>query len=210
MSVKGKRYMGFSTQRFFGWLREGNLILKRKSVNAILANTAVIGREGSIENFYGDPGRISIGEYSYIRGRLLTYGHGGRIILGDYCYLGVRSESGSMDSVIIGDRVLIAHDVNIHDGSAHSLDRSERHHHFRRIIENGHPRDEAHVRGIKSDPVIIEDDVWISYRVSVLKGVKIGSGSVIAAGSIVSKDVPANSFYRCKVEPIITPIESIV
>ena len=38
-------------------------------------------------------------------------------------------------------------------------------------------------------PVVIEDDVWIGARVIILKGVKIGKGSVIGAGSVVTKDV---------------------
>lgn len=38
--------------------------------------------------------------------------------------------------------------------------------------------------------VVIEDDVWISSRVTILPGVTIGSGSIIGAGSVVSKDVP--------------------
>jgi len=40
--------------------------------------------------------------------------------------------------------------------------------------------------------VIIEDDVWLGYGVIVLKGVTIGRNSVIGAGSVVSKDIPAN------------------
>lgn len=40
-------------------------------------------------------------------------------------------------------------------------------------------------------PVIIEDDVWIGTRVTILSGVHIGQGAIIAAGSVVNKDVPA-------------------
>ncbi|MFW6001400.1 MAG: 2,3,4,5-tetrahydropyridine-2,6-dicarboxylate N-acetyltransferase [Halanaerobium sp.] len=46
-----------------------------------------------------------------------------------------------------------------------------------------------------ADPVIIEDDVLIGANAVVLEGVKIGKGAVIAAGSIVIDDVPANSVY---------------
>ena len=42
-------------------------------------------------------------------------------------------------------------------------------------------------------PVVIEDDVWIGFRVLVLKGVTIGKGAVVAAGAIVTKDVPAHT-----------------
>lgn len=43
-----------------------------------------------------------------------------------------------------------------------------------------------------SKPVIIEDNVWLATRCTILKGVRIGKGSVVAAGSIVTKDVPPN------------------
>ena len=46
----------------------------------------------------------------------------------------------------------------------------------------------------KSSPIIIEDDVWIASRSIILKGVTIGKGSVIGAGSIVTKSVPPFSF----------------
>ncbi|TXL64359.1 acyltransferase, partial [Pantoea vagans] len=67
------------------------------------------------------------------------YGHGGQVTIGDWCYVGIRSEIWSMESITIGNRVLIAHDVNIHDGTAHSANATERHQHFRDIIQKGHP-----------------------------------------------------------------------
>lgn len=167
---------------------------------------ACLGSEGVIENFLGDPGCIRLGRSSYCRGRLLTYGHGGSIRIGDWCYIGVRSEIWSMESIQVGDRVLIAHDVNIHDGTAHSLDPGERHRHFHHIIERGHPRTPAELPGVTSSPIIIEDDVWISFGVSILKGVRIGAGSVIAARSVVTKDVPAGMLYRNQLFPIIEPL----
>ena len=44
----------------------------------------------------------------------------------------------------------------------------------------------------KSKPIVIEDNVWIGVNVLILKGVTIGHGSVIAAGSIVTRDIPCN------------------
>jgi acetyltransferase-like isoleucine patch superfamily enzyme len=49
--------------------------------------------------------------------------------------------------------------------------------------------------GIKSKPILIEDGVWIGSGVTVLPGVKIGFRAVIAASSVVTKDVQANSVY---------------
>jgi len=44
--------------------------------------------------------------------------------------------------------------------------------------------------GIKGGPVVIEDYAWISCRTVILPGVTIGEGAVVAAGSVVTKDVP--------------------
>src|SRR6202008_3901298 len=99
--------------------------------------------EAEVNNFSGGPETIEVGPDSYVRGRLLTYGHGGRIRIGQWCYVGIRTEIWSMESIEIGDRVLIAHDCNIHDGTAHSGDAVERHEHFRHIIQKGHPTTKA-------------------------------------------------------------------
>ncbi len=45
-------------------------------------------------------------------------------------------------------------------------------------------------QGLRSAPIVIEDDVWIGGRVSIMAGVTIGRGSVLAAGAVVTKDVP--------------------
>jgi maltose O-acetyltransferase len=42
-------------------------------------------------------------------------------------------------------------------------------------------------------PIIIEDDVWIATRATILKGVHIGKGAVVAAGAVVTRNVPAYS-----------------
>lgn len=47
----------------------------------------------------------------------------------------------------------------------------------------------------KAAPVVIEDHVWIGSRAQILPGVTIGRGAVIAAGAVVTKDVPANEIW---------------
>lgn len=167
---------------------------------------ARLGPEGMIENLQGNPASVRLGEHTYCRGRLLVYGHGGQIKIGDWSYVGVRSEIWSMESIEIGDRVLIAHDVNIHDGTAHSLDPHERHLHFRQIMERGHPRNANELPGVFSSPIVIGDDVWISFGVTILRGVRIGAGSVIAAQSVVTKDVPPGMLYRNQYLPVLEPL----
>jgi maltose O-acetyltransferase len=192
--------------RLANWLLAGQQISGIGNRNCQLGQGATLGTEASVENIFGLPERICLGKNSFCRGRLLTYGHGGRIAIGDWCYVGVRTEIWSMESIEIGNRVLIAHDVNIHDGTAHSLAPAERHAHFRHIIEKGHPTRAVDLPGIYSAPVVIEDDVWISFGVTILRGVRIGAGSVIAAGSLVTEDVPPNVIYRNCISPVMQPL----
>ncbi len=61
-------------------------------------------------------------------------------------------------------------------------------------------------------PIVIEDDCWLASNVTVCGGVKIGKGSVIGAGSVVTKDIPENSFAAgnpCRVIRKITDKESV-
>ncbi|WP_301951175.1 DapH/DapD/GlmU-related protein [Burkholderia sp. L27(2015)] len=175
--------------------------------NCTLDTGGTLCEEAEIGNFSGGPEKIRIGKNSYIRGRLQTYGHGGQVTIGDWCYVGVRTEIWSMESITIGNRVLIAHDVNIHDGTAHSTNASERHKHFRDIIERGHPTRKEDIPGIQSAPIVIEDDVWISFGVTILRGVRIGAGSIITAGAIVTRDVPPGAVYRCEISPVISLLD---
>ena len=81
--------------------------------------------------------------------------------------------------VIIGKNCLIAGSVSIHDNN-HVFERTD-------ISIN--------VQGFIAKPVFIGDDVWIGTRSVILPGVKIGSHSIIGAGSIVTKDVPEWAIY---------------
>jgi galactoside O-acetyltransferase len=61
------------------------------------------------------------------------------------------------------------------------------------ITTAGHPVHQDLRRGGRqfSIPIRIEDDVWIGGQVVILPGVRIGAGSVVAAGAVVTRDVPA-------------------
>ena len=148
---------------------------------------ARLGSDGVIKNLRGFPEAINVGPHSVINGELYTSVHGGKIRLGSYCFLGPGSRIWSATSVNIGDYVLISHNVNIHDNDSHSLESKVRRKHAEFILDNDTLPDSAF--GAAEAPVEIEDDVWICFNSSILKGVRIGRGAVIAAGSVVTRDV---------------------
>ncbi|WP_029079935.1 DapH/DapD/GlmU-related protein [Bradyrhizobium sp. th.b2] len=138
-----------------------------------------------IRNIRGDSDCIVIGANSIIRGELLTFAHGGRIEIGSWCYVGENSRIWSAGSVRIGDRVLIAHDVNVFDNLTHPVDHVARHRQIQEMFTKGHPRQ----LDLDERPVMINDDAWIGAGVFLTRGVRIGARAIVAAGSVVTGDV---------------------
>ena len=81
--------------------------------------------------------------------------------------------------------MLISHGVNILDSSFHDLSARRRRLQFQRIFV-----DKVNEVGtIPAQSIRIDDDAWIGFGASILKGVHIGTGAVVAAGATVTKDV---------------------
>ncbi|MCP3477060.1 acetyltransferase [Bradyrhizobium sp. CCGUVB1N3] len=152
-----------------------------------LQEGAFLAHCARIRNALGDSDQIVIGPYSHIRGELMILGHGGRISIGEWCYVGVGTRIWSGASIQIGNRVLISHSVNIFDNLSHPIKASERHEQARQIFSTGHPR----MVFLDDRPIKISDDAWIGAGAMVMRGVTIGEGGIVAAGAVVTKDVPA-------------------
>lgn len=143
--------------------------------------------QSRVLNFQGDKSKIRIGENCHLRGNLQIFAYGGSITIGDNCYLGENSYIWSGDKVVIGNNVLISHNVNIVDSNSHELNYKEREEGYINLIAQGHPKNKG---SIITAPIIVSDNAWISFGCIILKGVTIGKGSIVAAGSVVVKDVP--------------------
>ena len=100
------------------------------------------------------------------------------IIVGEYAYIGEGAEITSQ--VVIGNYSMLATAVSIVGGD----------HNFNLpgvpIVYSGRPIQHK---------TLIGKDVWIGHRVVVMSGVNIGDGAIIAAGSVVTKDIPPFSIY---------------
>ncbi len=126
------------------------------------------------------PGRVVIGENVLVEGgpfklnSLYTFGRDAEILIGSNSYLnGLRVSCRK--KVRIGKWCIFA-DVRITDTDQHS------------VLPNRWSTDVP----IESRPVIIEDNVWVGLATIIIKGVTIGTNSVVAAGSVVTRDVPPN------------------
>jgi acetyltransferase-like isoleucine patch superfamily enzyme len=143
--------------------------------------------EAKVTNHRGDVSKIVIGSNTHIRGNLLVFNYGGEIQIGESCYIGENSNIWSGEKIIIGNNVLISHNVNIVDSNSHELNSIERAERYLSLLKNGHWNTKG---SIITSQIIIKDYAWISFNVIILKGVTIGEGAIVAAGSVVTKDVP--------------------
>jgi maltose O-acetyltransferase len=100
----------------------------------------------------------------------LTTHAGGRIEIGDRVFINYGTSISAHSLVRIGDRCQIGQYTILLDCDYHNPQH-----------DGGHG---------SSAPIVLEDSVWLAARTTVLNGVTIGRGSIIAAGAVVTKDVP--------------------
>ncbi|MBV7269163.1 acyltransferase [Winogradskyella luteola] len=134
--------------------------------------------------------RFSIKVFTYKRSKLKVFlrkGAGiqhdviiqgtGNLEIGENSFVGSFSTIGVNSKVCIGSNVMIAQNVSIRD--------------------TDHRFDDFTIpmiqQGILTEPVFIEDNVWIGFGVVITKGVTVGRGSIIAANAVVTKNVPENA-----------------
>lgn len=119
--------------------------------------------------------RFVIGKHSVVESYACINNAVGDVVIGDHTRIGLHSTV--IGPVRIGSHVNLAQGITI----------SALNHNF---CDGGKRIDE---QGVTTKEVIVEDDVWIGANAVVLPGVRIGSHSVIAAGAVVTRDVPPRS-----------------
>lgn len=125
---------------------------------------------------------IEVGDYLHLISskdnpvRLTTWsgkGMDGKITVGNYCLMSPGTTITAADSIHIGDNCMFAAGCYIADSDWHGI--------YNRL------------RPFRcTKPIVLKDNVWIGHGAKVCKGVTIGENSVVAAGSVVVKDVPDN------------------
>ena len=119
--------------------------------------------------------KFELGDYSTIEDFSAINNGVGDVIIGNQTKIG-------LSNTIIGP-VTIGNDIRL----AQNITLSGLNHNYQDI------KTPIHKQGVSTAPIIIEDECWIGANVVVLPGVTIGKHSVVAAGSIVTKDIPSYS-----------------
>ena len=135
---------------------------------------------------------LKIGENSNIQGNFVVESEKGLISIGNRTFIGGGTFICTKE-IEIGNDVMFSWGCTVVDNNSHSAKWSERKNDVldwkRGLDENkiGAYKDWSNV---KEDKVTIKDKAWIGFNSIILKGVTIGEGSIVGAGSVVTKDIP--------------------
>lgn len=137
---------------------------------------------------------VSIGPKTLIGAKIVLEKAGATVKIGNGVYIGASSIICA-NQIVFGNNILVAWGAVFYDHDSHSLDFKLR----QKDIEDVYAAFESHSGNflatknwdvVNSKPIVIHDNVWIGMNALILKGVTIGEGAIVAAGSVVTKDVP--------------------
>ena len=137
-----------------------------------------------------EPDALVIGSYTTLESVQFSIAPGARVSIGDYCCF-TAAVVMSECRISIGSYVLIGFNTVIADSDFHPLDPAKR---LIDAIACSPDGGKTPRPAVEAKSVVIEDDVWIGPACVILKGVHIGRGAWIAPGSMVTHDVPAESY----------------
>lgn len=164
---------------------DGNL-----PVNVALGPNTVLTGAGAFRRFMSTRERaLVIGAHTTMDGVQFALGADARATIGDYCYFTNAVLLCELE-LTIGNYVVIGWNTTITDTDFHPIAPAER---VRDAVACS-PLSQDHTRPpIARRPVVIEDDVWIGPNAAIMKGVRVGTGSFIEPGAILTADVPPYS-----------------
>jgi len=136
---------------------------------------------------------LNVGEDTMLDCNVTFESETGCVTIGNRTFIG-SSQLICRDKIEIQDDVFIAWGCCIYDHNSHSIDFKERENDIRQQLldyrSGGDFIRNKNWSVVSSKPIIIGSNAWIGMNCIILKGVKIGNGAIIAAGSVVTKDVP--------------------
>ncbi len=139
--------------------------------------------------------RITIGKNSVLSCHIVLERDVGKVTIGHDTYIG-GSKIICAENIDIGNNVLVSWGCTIIDHDSHPVDwrlRADDVRNWREGLLAGGLVEASRLKNwdvVDKAPIRIFDKAWIGMNATILKGISIGEGSVVAAGSIVTRDVP--------------------
>lgn len=127
---------------------------------------------------------IQIGSGSLLQCRFALDRSDAKITIGDRCFVG-KSLLVAAESITLEDDVIVSWGVTIVDHNSHPLSPEVRSADVGQWVEGA--KDWSQVA---MSPVRLKRGCWVGFNAVILKGVQIGEGSIVGAGSVVTHDVP--------------------
>lgn len=157
-----------------------------------------IGKNTPIENLYLEirsplPNRlyIQIGNNCVINGKLVIENSEGYISIDDNTYIGANTTLISTKKITIGKNVMLAWGITVIDHNSHSLNYEERIKDMNRALK----KEKIEWATIEKGEIVIEDYAWVGFNSIILKNVRLSKGSIIGAGSVLTKSTEPFSVY---------------
>lgn len=135
---------------------------------------------------------VKIGNNCYLCCSIMLQSDEAEIVIGDGVFIGPGTTLFCREKMVFGNDIMVSWDCTFIDTNAHSLHSYERTNDVLDSIKGHEYKDWTFV---KNTPVYIEDKCWIGFKSIILKGVKLGQGTVVGAGSVVSKSTQAYGVY---------------
>lgn len=175
--------------------------LRRFKCNCIGCQNLSVGPAANV--FKEGTGVLEIGKNCDIHA-VLSVKNGARLRIGDYTTIRGNSVIGAVEKVQIGNCCIISNNVHIYDNNNHPVNPVIRH----QMCINGFYGDSWNWDKSEHSAIVIEDDVWIGERSTILKGVTVGKGSIVASNSVVTKNVPPMSIVAGNPARVVKHLEN--
>lgn len=153
-----------------------------KNKSLVVQKTSIV--TGRLETRFSG-GQINVGNDCLVEGNLVVQAPNGLIVLQDNVYIGGDTLLACASTITVENDVLISYQCLFMDSDNHSLSLRKRVRDLSEVRDNCYDWSQ-----VESRPIRVCRGAWVGARCIVLKGVTIGTGSIVGAGSVVTRDVP--------------------